>query len=423
MKLRDVFRFDEIIFDPNQWNLLDERYDAQRKDSKHITQQIVSSWLDLCIKIIKIAPSLEPYIELDKDGNEVRNPVLDSIRNPITDNDKMMKFMLAYSQGKVKYPKRGIKIPYALRDVDLTITLKLTDSKTRHEGKTVSKNEEKSKPNVDLTIPTYLFDNFVFSIKTEKARSIAVVERFLMFVHKAIYHEIAHAVQFITGTAVVFDMYDLDVFEKNKLTDRIHFIMYALGSDEMGAMFNETYVEYTRAGKYYKNAPNKRKTKKNFVDLLFCDILWRADYSNLADEYRAGEKTWDEILEEINPSVRLFILWSIFVYGLGEYGLDKLVVKDDKKLLVKKYNTKVIEANVDRIKEFFARFSKRYKLQRFFIERLSEMNEIEYNELFSELFSIDKSNEDTINTMLSWGLDSLMNNGASNLPLLGKSYQ
>ena len=309
MKLRDIFRFTEITFEPDQWNLLDEKYNAQRKDSKHITQQIISEWIDLCEKTIKKSPSIEAYVELDKEGKEIKNPVIDAIRNPISINDKMMRFMLAYNQGEVKYPKRGVKVSYNIRGVDLSITLKLTDTKSRHEGKTISEDENISKPNVDLTIPTYLFDNFVFSIKTEKARSKAVVERFFMFLNKAIYHEIAHAVQFITGDVVVDDMYDLDVFEKNKLTDRIYFMMYDLQTDEMRAMFNETYVEYKKSGKYYENNPNKRRTKKkNFVDLLFCDILWRADYSKLVDEYRAGEKTWNEILEEINPSETLYIV-------------------------------------------------------------------------------------------------------------------
>lgn len=48
--------------------------------------------------------------------------------------DKLMKFMVAYIQGKMTIPEGGFAVEYKLKGVDLIITLKLEDDINQPDG-------------------------------------------------------------------------------------------------------------------------------------------------------------------------------------------------------------------------------------------------------------------------------------------------
>lgn len=417
MKLRDVFRFAERILGPNHWDLLDERYNSQRKDSKKETTKIVSEWITKAYKHITEEPDLSLYIEKDKDGKEIKNPIIDAIRNPVEEYDKLMKFMVAYMQGKTSTPEEGIVVDYSLKGTSLTLTIILNDDLVVPDGKTNPK--EKQTPNVNILIPTRLFNAFVLSIKTGGMRCYGIVEEFVTTLYKPIYHEMSHILQYLTGTEDESDVYDLKYFDHSPWTSRIEFVMYMLESDEMRALFNEAYVEYKKKGKYQENVPTQRRTKKkNFVDTLFCLILWRTSNGKLATEYSRGEKRMLDVLNAVAPDIELLIIYLIFVYGLNESGLDTLVKRDDKNSMSKHYDLNLVEANITRLKGAVAKFHKMDNLQMNFVDYLNDMDQKDRTAFFTSLFSTKKSNEAYIEQMKKWSLDSVLNNKASSIPLI-----
>lgn len=248
-----------------------------------------------------------------------------------------------------------------------------------------------------------------------------IVEEFVTYLYKPIYHEISHVLKFMFGTENNSDVYDLKFFMLDPLTRRIQFMLYLLEIDELEAMFDESYVEYKKRGKYHQHVQNKKRSKKkNFVDVLFCDVLWRCDNGDLATEYIQGTKNWIDVMEKLPEGIELLIVYIIFVYGLKESIMKDLIKRYDKRSILDYYDLDLIENNINRIKEIIARFDAEYELQKRFVFVMSKMSQRDRLTFLNGVFSTNESNEKYIDRLLKCVLDSYINNKSSLIPLLDK---
>lgn len=385
MKIGSLLR--ALHYAENETNLLYEYYQGIQYELKQHSKEIVKKWISQC---------KADTANLDF-SNDLKCPAV--VADPIKPFDYVLRYFYAIARNLIEVKPQNMA--YLVRNEPIILNFVVTDTSTIITGKTGKADVGGGEYIIrtQIFLPVNLITDIVVEFMSGN-NSYQYIQKFITKLGSTLNHELTHALQFIKRVEDNSDQYNLKKFNLTYFTQFIDFVVYFIENDELKAEFNECYAESKVRGNYTSTEGIRPKSKrKNFVDTLICNFLERLHEEEISDAYQIGSISFEQLTKKIMPPALFLIIWVIFVYGLRDSGMEKLILRDDVHNIRKRFDLGIIDHNMMNLIKFIAQFHNEEELQEMLVKNFNESSLDQSVSLFFNMFDMDLPNDDVLNSL------------------------